>query len=420
MVKIKAFRGVRPVQAHAQHITCRPYDVLSSEEAREEATLADELLANNGQSLYHVTRPEINFEEGTGEHEERVYGAAEQMYAKFKQEGWLRQDVQECYYLYAQTWRGKTQYGLMVAASVEDYENGRIRRHELTRKDKEDDRMRHVQACNANLGSAFFAYPPQEELRTILRTVAEAAPEYDFCSGDIRHQMWPIADAAVCRRITDIFASIPYLYIADGHHRSAAAARVGAERRAANPSHTGEEEYNYFLATCFSADELTILDYNRLVLDLNGHTEEEILDLVRARFDVLNPVPSPYHPESKHYFAMYLGGKWYGLRAKADGFNESDPIDSLDVSISSKYILKDIFGIEDLRTDKRIEFVGGIRGIDYLQEQVDNGKAKLALALYPVSMEDIMRVADAGEIMPPKATWFEPKLRTGIVIHELD
>ena len=413
MVKIKAFKGIRPPKELAAKVSARPYDVLSSEEARAEAQ-------GLPMSLYHINKPEINFPVGTSEYDERVYQEATRQYEMFKQNGWLKQDATECYYVYAQTWRGKTQFGLMVAASVEDYEAGRIKKHELTRQDKEDDRMRHVVATNANIGPAFFAYPKNPALHAIIQSVVAGTPEYDFVADDVRHQLWIISEKALCEQITDIFAQIPCLYIADGHHRSAAAARVGAERRKANPNHNGTEEYNYFLATCFSADELTVLDYNRLILDLNGHSEAEILQLLAEDFVLDSAGADIYRPQARHEFALYLDKCWYRLTAKPEVVDESDPIGSLDVSISSELILKKLFGIVNLRKDERVEFVGGIRGLEYLQEQVDKGNAKMALALYPVSMEEIMHVADAGQIMPPKATWFEPKLRSGVVIHELD
>ena len=413
MVKIKAFKGIRPPKELAAKVSARPYDVLSSEEARAEAQ-------GLPMSLYHINKPEINFPVGTSEYDECVYQEATRQYELFKKNGWLKQDPTECYYVYAQTWRGKTQFGLMVAAAVEDYEAGRIKKHELTRQDKEDDRMRHVVATNANIGPAFFAYPKNPTLHAIIQSVVAQSPEYDFMADDVRHQLWTISEKAVCEQITNAFAEIPCLYIADGHHRSAAAARVGAERRKANPNHNGTEEYNYFLATCFSADELTVLDYNRLVLDLNGHTEAEILQLLAEDFAIDAVGTEIYRPQARHEFALYLDKCWYRLTAKPEVVDETDPIGSLDVSISSELILKKLFGIVNLRKDERVEFVGGIRGLEYLQNQVDKGHAKLALALYPVSMDEIMHVADAGKIMPPKATWFEPKLRSGVVIHELD
>lgn len=397
----------------AAKVCARPYDVLSSEEARAEAE-------GLPMSLYRISKPEINFPVGTSEYDECVYQEATRQYNLFKQNGWLRQDPTECYYVYAQTWRGKTQYGLMIAASVEDYEAGRIKKHELTRQDKEDDRMRHVVATNANIGSAFFAYPKNPVLHSIIMDVVKGVPEYDFTADEVRHQLWVVSEKSVCDEITNTFAAIPSLYIADGHHRSAAAARVGAERRKANPNHKGTEEYNYFLATAFSADELTVLDYNRLVFDLNGHTEAELLQLLAEDFTIETAGAEVYHPQARHEFALYLDHCWYRLTAKPEVVDETDPIKSLDVSISSELILKKLFGIVNLRKDERVDFIGGIRGLLYLQDQVDKGNAKLALALYPVSMEEIMKVADAGQIMPPKATWFEPKLRSGIVIHELD
>lgn len=420
MVKIKSFRGVRPAKEYVSNISCRPYDVLSSEEARQEAAIADKEMSGKGKSLYHITLPEINFGDAIADHDERLYETATCQYAAFKENGWLKKDAEECYYVYAQTWHEKTQYGLVVAANVEDYEAGRIKKHELTRQDKEDDRKRHVVACNANMGPAFFAYPKNPTLHAVIEEIVKGATEYDFTKDEVRHQMWIISDKTICNKITDIFATIPNLYIADGHHRSAAAARVGLERKAANPNHTGSEEYNYFLAVCFSGDELTVLDYNRLVLDLNEHTEAEIIALLKQDFAVEEKGTDIYKPAKRHEFGLYMGNTWYKLTAKAERFDENDPIDSLDVSISSNLILNKIFGITNLRTDKRIEFVGGIRGLNYLQQRVDNQEAKLALALYPVSMDEVMKVADAGKIMPPKATWFEPKLRSGIVIHELD
>jgi len=414
MAIIKPFEGVRPPKDLVAKVSARPYDVLSSEEAREEA-------AGMPMSLYHINRPEINFEPGTDEHDPRVYGAAHDQYALFKENGWLVRDTEEHYYIYAQTMNGKTQYGLLVAASAEDYEKGVILRHELTRRDKEDDRMRHVVACNANIGPAFFAYPANAEMKEITRKAVSGEPEYDFTSIDgVRHQMWIISDKAVMDRITEIFKTFPHLYIADGHHRSAAAVRVAQERRAANPNHKGDEEYNYFLTSCFAADELTVLDYNRVVMDLNGKTKGELLDALKADFAVEDMGEGIYKPQHVHEFSLYLGDHWYRLETKPEHVHEEDPIESLDVAISSKLILDKQLGITDLRGDKRIDFIGGIRGLEELKKKVDGGEAALALALYPVSMEQIFRVADSGNIMPPKATWFEPKLRSGVVIHELD
>lgn len=411
MAHIKPFCGVRAPKDLVQQVTAKPYDVLSSEEARTEA-------AGNEMSLYHITKPEINFPSGTDEHDPRVYDSAKEQYSLFQRNGWLQRDSKECYYVYAQTMNGKTQHGLVVAASAEDYEKGVILRHELTRRDKEDDRMRHVRACNANLGPAFFAYRHRDDLKAIISNVCKADAEYDFSCDGIRHQMWPICDDAVVNDITKIFADIDKLYIADGHHRSAAAVRVAQERRTENAAHNGTEEYNYFLAVCFPEDELTILDYNRLLKDLNGMTKDELLAKLSQDFEV-QETEHP-RPQKKHDFALYIEQKWYRLHLKNGLADENDPIESLDVAISSHLILDNLFGIKDLRGDKRIEFVGGIRGLNELKKRVDNGDAACALALYPTTMEEIFRVADSGNIMPPKATWFEPKLRSGVVIHELD
>lgn len=416
MATIRPFRGLRPPKALAAVVTARPYDVLSSDEARAEAE-------QNPYSLFQITRPEVNFPAGTSEHDPRVYDAAHEQMERFIKEGWLVQDDKPCYYVYAQTMNDHTQYGLMVAASVEDYRNEVIKRHELTRRDKEDDRMRHVDATNANLGSAFFAYPHRDDLDAIIADIVKAEPEYDFVTKEegFRHQLWPVSDEQICAQITAIFAEIPTLYIADGHHRTAAAARVGAERMVQNKkNHTGEEEYNFFLATCFPDNQLTVLDYNRVVRDLNGYTPDEVLDKLMENFFVEKIGPTIYKPSCLHEFSLYMGGNWFKLKAKPGTFAENDPIESLDVAISSKHILNEILGITDLRSDKRIDFVGGIRGLEELQKRVDSGEMELALALYPVSMQQIFDVADTGNIMPPKATWFEPKLRSGIVIHTLD
>lgn len=413
MAIIRPFRGIRPPEELAKEVSARPYDVMSSAEARLEA---------GERSLLHITRPEINFPEGTDEHDERVYDMAHEQMARFMREGWLRQDDKACYYIYAQTMGTHTQYGLMVAAAVEDYEKGVILRHELTRKDKEDDRMRHVVATNANLGSAFFAYPHRDDMDALVAEIVKAAPAFDFIANEdgFRHQLWVVSDQATCDRITAIFAEIPHLYIADGHHRSAAAVRVGAERRAANPNHKGDEEYNFFLATCFPDNQLTVMDYNRVVKDLNGLSEEEFLAALCKEFVVEKKGAEIYKPQQLHEFSLYMSGVWYSLQAKAGSYPEGDPIESLDVAISSKHILLNILGIKDLRTDKRIDFVGGLRGLGELKRRVDSGEMRIALALFPVSMQQIFAVADTGNIMPPKATWFEPKLRSGVAIHSLD
>lgn len=414
MATIKPFKGLRPPKNLVEQVESRPYDVLDSEEARVEA-------GNNEKSLYHIIKPEIDFPVGTSEYDERVYARAAENFAKFQKEGWLVQDDQEMYYVYAQTMNGKTQYGLVVAAAVEDYMNGVIKKHELTRRDKEEDRMRHVRVNDANLEPVFFAYPDNVTLDSLIERVTEGEPEYDFIApiDGFRHQFWLVNDAADIATITETFAKIPYLYIADGHHRSAAAALVGAEKAKNNPNHKGDEEYNYFMAVCFPASQLTILDYNRVVKDLNGMTEEEFLSALSANFTVTCQGTEPYRAKHLHEFSLYLGGKWYSLVLKDGLCDESDPIGSLDVSISSDLILDKLLGIKDLRSDKRIDFVGGLRGLEELQRRVDSGEMKMALALFPVSMQQIMNIADSGNIMPPKATWFEPKLRSGLVVHKL-
>ena len=414
MATIKPFKGLRPPKNLVEQVESRPYDVLDSEEARVEA-------GNNEKSLYHIIKPEIDFPVGTSEYDERVYARAAENFAKFQKEGWLVQDDQEMYYVYAQTMNGKTQYGLVVAAAVEDYMNGVIKKHELTRRDKEEDRMRHVRVNDANLEPVFFAYPDNVTLDSLIERVTEGEPEYDFIApiDGFRHQFWLVNDSADIATITETFAKIPYLYIADGHHRSAAAALVGAEKAKNNLNHKGDEEYNYFMAVCFPASQLTILDYNRVVKDLNGMTEEEFLSALSANFTVTCQGTEPYRAKHLHEFSLYLGGKWYSLVLKDGLCDESDPIGSLDVSISSDLILDKLLGIKDLRSDKRIDFVGGLRGLEELKRRVDSGEMKMALALFPVSMQQIMNIADSGNIMPPKATWFEPKLRSGLVVHKL-
>lgn len=416
MPRVKPFRGVRPPAALVEEVECRPYDVLSSEEARAEA-------GDNVKSLYHIIKPEINFPEGTSEYDPRVYDSGAEQFAKFQAEGWLVQDDAENYYLYAQTMNGKTQYGIVLCAHVDDYMNQVIKKHELTRRDKEDDRMKHVRNTNANIEPVFLAYRPNDVLAALIEKYAATQPEYDFIApiDGFRHQLWVIADAADQASITAEFGKMDALYIADGHHRSAAAARVGAERAAQDPNRTGDEEYNFYMAVCFPADQLTILDYNRVVADLNGMSPEELLQKLQKNFEVKAKGPvAEYRPRQMHEFALYLRGEWYSLTAKPGTFDPNDPIGVLDVDISSRLILDEILGIKDLRSDKRIDFVGGLRGLGELKRRVDSGEMQLALALYPVSMEQIMNIADSGKIMPPKATWFEPKLRSGLVIHKLD
>ena len=414
MATIKPFRGIRPPKHLVEAVESRPYDVLDSAEARLEA-------GDNEKSLYHIIKPEINFPECTSEYDPRVYESAADNFRKFQERGWLVQDDKEQYYIYAQTMEGKTQYGLVVGARVDDYLSGVIKKHELTRRDKEEDRMKHVRVNNANIEPVFFAYPDNEVLNSLIMRYAATAPEYDFIApvDGFRHRFWVIADDADIATVTEEFAKMPALYIADGHHRSAAAALVGAEKARQNPDHRGDEEYNYFMAVCFQASQLTILDYNRVVKDLNGMSSEEFLAALAKNFVVEDKGTECYKPQRLHEFSLYLDGRWYSLKAKEGTFNDADPIGVLDVDISSRLILDDLLGIKDLRSDKRIDFVGGLRGLGELKRRVDSGEMRMALALYPVSMQQIMDIADSGKIMPPKATWFEPKLRSGLVIHKL-
>ncbi|MGL5938232.1 MAG: DUF1015 domain-containing protein [Phocaeicola sp.] len=415
MAIVKPFKGVRPPQEMVEQVASRPYDVLNSEEARDEA-------AGNEKSLYHLIKPEIEFPVGMDEHDEVVYQRAAENFQKFQTNGWLVQDENECYYIYAQTMNGKRQYGLVVGAYVPDYMDGVIKKHELTRRDKEEDRMKHVRVTNANLEPVFFAYPDNAILDELVARYTAQSPVYDFvASGDgFGHTFWVIDKVEDIVTITEAFAKIPTLYIADGHHRSAAAALVGAEKARQNPNHTGDEEYNYFMAVCFPATQLTIIDYNRVVKDLNGLSAEQFLQAVAKSFDVVEKGVEEYKPESLHNFSLYLEGKWYSLTAHSSTYNDQDPIEVLDVTISSRLILDEILGIKDLRSDKRVDFIGGIRGLGELKRRVDSGEMKAALALYPVSMKQIMDIADTDNIMPPKTTWFEPKLRSGLVIHKLD
>lgn len=415
MVKIKPFKGVRPPKDLIEQVASRPYDVLNSEEARAEA-------AGNEKSLYHIIKPEIDFPKGTDEHDPRVYEKAAENFRKFQEKGWLVQDEKPCYYVYAQTMNGRTQYGLVVGAYVPDYMNGAIKKHELTRRDKEEDRMKHVRVNNANIEPVFFAYPENMELDAIVKTYIVKEPEYDFIApGDgFGHTFWIIDQDKDIESITRIFDKMPAMYIADGHHRSAAAALVGAEKAKQNPSHKGDEEYNYFMAVCFPANQLTIIDYNRVVKDLNGLTPDDFIEALKKHFIIEEKGTEIYRPEALHNFSLYVDGKWYSLTAKPDTYDDNDPIAVLDVTISSKLILDEILGIKDLRSDKRIDFVGGIRGLEELKRRVDSGEMKMALALYPVSMKQLMDIADTGNIMPPKTTWFEPKLRSGLVIHKLE
>ena len=412
MVRVKPFAAIRPPKNLVTEVAAPPYDVLNSEEA----------LAMAGEkSLLHITKPEIDFQPIAGEHEQRTYDKAVENFKLWKQRGWLVQDEKEKYYVYAQTMGKRTQYGLVLCAHTDDYASGVIKKHELTRKDKEDDRMVHVRIQNANIEPVFFAYKDNAELQAIGAKAAAGEPEYKFVDENkFTHTFWVIDDDATIARITEIFTTqVDAFYVADGHHRTAAAARVGAEKKAQNPHHTGDEEYNFFMAVCFPESELAIIDYNRVVKDLNGLTEEGLLKALEEDFE-LSAASEPYNPTGLHNFSMYLGGKWYSLTAKPGRYDDSDPIGVLDVTILSNLVLDKILGIKDLRTDKRIDFVGGIRGLGELVRRVDSGEMKVAFALYPVSMAQLIRIADTGNIMPPKTTWFEPKLRSGLAIHSLD
>ena len=413
MVKVKPFAAVRPPKSIVTEVAAPPYDVLNSEEAK---AMAGE------KSLLHITKPEIDFDPILPDHDQRVYDRAVVNFKAWQANGWLVQDAKECYYVYAQTMDGRTQYGLLLCAHTDDYAEGRIKKHELTRKDKEDDRMVHVRIQNANIEPVFVAYRDNDSLNAIVARYAAGEPEYSFVDENgFGHTFWVVDNDADIARITELFTTqVEAFYVADGHHRTAAAARVGAEKRAQNPHHTGAEEYNYFMAVCFPESQLKIIDYNRVVKDLNGLASTQLIALLGEDFDVMCKGTEIYRPESLHNFSMYLEGKWYSLTARPGRYDDSDPIGVLDVTILSRLVLDKILGIKDLRTDDRIDFVGGIRGLGELSRRVDSGEMKVAFALYPVSMAQLMGIADSGNIMPPKTTWFEPKLRSGLAIHKLD
>lgn len=414
MAILKPFKGLRPPKEIAKQLAARPYDVMNSDEAREEAK-------GNPYSLLHITRPEINFSQGYDEHAPEVYEKAREVFDQFRAKGWLVQDEADKLYVYAQTMDGRTQYGIVGCAAVDDYLNNVIKKHELTRKDKEEDRMKHVRVNNANMEPVFFTFPAVAEIDEIINKVIVNQPEYDFVADDgFGHHFWVIDDQATIARLVELFAAIPATYVADGHHRTAAAALVGAEKRKLNPSHQGNEEYNFFLAVHFPDNQLKIIDYNRVVKDLNGLTAAELLAKLEKSFVVEAKGTDIYKPAALHEFSMYLDGHWYALNARPGTYNDNDPIGVLDVTILSNLVLDELLGIKDLRTDKRIDFVGGIRGLGELKRRVDNGEMKVAFALYPVSMKQLIDIADSGNIMPPKTTWFEPKLRSGLVIHELE
>lgn len=419
MVRVKPFAAVRPPRELVTEVAAPPYDVLNSQEAKQMA---------GEKSLLHITKPEIDFNPIADEHSQPVYDKAVANFKAWQEKGWLVQDSAEQYYVYAQRMGKRTQYGLVLCAHTDDYATGKIKKHELTRKDKEDDRMIHVRIQNANIEPVFFAYKDNAELNAIVAKAASGKPEYDFVDENgFGHTFWVIADPAVNARITEIFTTtVDAFYVADGHHRTAAAARVGAEKKAANPNHTGQEEYNWFMAVCFPQSQLQIIDYNRVVRDLNGLTPEAFLKALEEDFEVsLASKPrcgrpaKPYAPAQLHEFSVYLGGNWYKLAAKPGRYDDQDPIGVLDVTVLSNLVLDKILGIKDLRTDKRIDFVGGIRGLGELARRVDSGEMAVAFALYPVSMQQLIDIADSGNIMPPKTTWFEPKLRSGLAIHKL-
>ncbi len=416
MAKIKPFKGIRPPKELVEKVASLPYDVMNSEEARKMAE-------GNPFSLLHITRAEIDFAPGIDEHSEEVYNKSRENFDRFQVEGTLIQDPQEYYYIYGQTMEGRTQYGIVAGASVEDYLTGVIKKHELTRPDKEEDRMINIRVNNANIEPVFFAIPKVKDLDDIMNDIIKNKPtEYDFVSEDgIGHHFWVIDDKAVIDNITKIFAEkIPYTYVADGHHRTAAAALVGAEQKAKNPNHTGEEEYNYFLVVHFPDDQLAIMDYNRTVKDLNGLSSSEFMEKIKSKFNIVKESEDILKPSKLHEFSMYLDGKWYLLTAKEGTYDDSDPIGTLDVTVLTKNVLEPILGIKDLRRSKRIDFIGGIRGLGELSKRVDSGDWKVAFALYPVSMKQLIDIADSGNIMPPKTTWFEPKLRSGLIIHSLE
>ncbi len=416
MATIKPFKGIRPPKDIVEKLACLPYDVMNSDEARKMA-------ANNPYSLLHITKAEIDFDKNIDEHSEQVYQKSLENFKMFQQKGYLKQDTKKMFYIYAQTMNGRTQYGIVGGAATQDYLNGIIKKHELTRPDKEQDRMINIRINNANIEPVFFAYPAVKEIDDIVENIVNTKqPEYDFTAEDgFGHHFWLVDNDETIKKLENLFATkVPFTYVADGHHRTAAAALVGDEKRKQNPNHTGNEEYNYFLAVHFPDNQLQIIDYNRVIKDLNGNTEQEFIEKVKQNFIVEEIGTKIYKPAKLHEFSMYVGGKWYKLTAKDGTYDNNDPVGVLDVSILTNTILDPILDIKDLRTSKRIDFVGGIRGLKELQRRVDNGEMKIAFALYPVSMKQLINIADTGNIMPPKTTWFEPKLRSGLVIHSLN
>lgn len=414
MVKIKSFKGIRPVKDKAALIASRPYDVLNKQEARVEAE-------GNPYSFLHVVKPEIDLPDDINEYSMAVYEKGISNFRKLMTDGVIFQDEEDALYIYAQTMNGRRQYGIVACAAVEDYMNNRIKKHELTRPDKEEDRKNHVRISGMNYEPVFFTYPEVDEIDTIVADIVKGEPEYDFTAVDgFGHHFWVVNDKDVINRIIELFGEIPATYVADGHHRTAAAALVGNERREKNPHHTGDEEYNYFLAVHFPANQLTIIDYNRVITDLNGFSKEEVIEKLGQSFDIEAKGKELYKPVALHNFSMYLDGEWYSLTSRPGNYDDSDPIGCLDVTILSEKVLTPILNITDLRKSKRIDFVGGIRGLEELKRRVDSGEMAVAFALYPVSMDQLIRIADTDNIMPPKTTWFEPKLRSGLVVHSLD
>ncbi len=413
MVKVKPFAAIRPPKAIVEEVQARPYDVLNSVEAKAEA---------GEKSLLHITKPEIDFDPIIDEHSQPAYDKAVANFKEWQEKGWLVQDKKECYYVYAQTMEGRTQYGIVLCAHVDDYLTGKIKKQELTRKDKEEDRMIHVRIQNANIEPVFFAYPDNAEINAIVAKYTTGPAEYNFTDVEngFGHHFWVIDNDADIQRITEIFSTIPAFYVADGHHRTAAAALVGEEKRRNNPNHRGDEEYNYFMSVVFPESHLKIIDYNRVVKDLNGLTAAQFIEKLGEDFEVKEMGADIYTPAALHNFSMYIDGKWYSLTAKPGTYNDEDPIGCLDVTICSDLVFDKLLDIKDLRTSKRIDFVGGIRGLGELKKRVDSGEMVAAFALYPVSMRQLIRIADTGNIMPPKTTWFEPKLRSGLAIHKLD
>ena len=414
MAILKAFKGIRPTEEMVKRVACRPYDVLDEKEARIEAN-------GDPYSFYHVIKPEIDFPDGHNVYAPEIYQTGRSNFEKMVADGVFKQDATDCLYIYSQTMNGRTQYGIVGCAAVDDYMNNIIKKHELTRPDKEEDRKNHVRIGNMNAEPVFFAYPNVPALDTIVNEVVKSAPAYDLVTDDgIGHTFWVISDAGTVKQIIDLFAKIPATYVADGHHRTAAAALVGKERRDLNPNHTGQEEYNFFLAVHFPDNQLHIMDYNRVIRDLNNMTKDELLTKLSESFSIEEKGANEYRPSRLHEFSMYIDGAWYALTAKPGTYNDNDPIGVLDVTILSERVLAPLFNITDLRKDKRIDFVGGLRGLGELKRRVDNGDMKVAFALYPVTMKQLIDIADTGQIMPPKTTWFEPKLRSGLVIHSLD